>query len=414
MNNTFLHKIFNIGIDKNSSIKENKKTKLLNIFCFTWAIMIVVITLFDILFQREIIESLKIHGVSYILIVYIFYLQKHKLYTLARVIFLTSIIGVTFVFANYTTPFSLIENFYFIYPLIAIILIDKKWINISILILCFLLYFVPNFYFQHYPKDTILPVLILSVFGASYVILNYSENLNKKHEKEILASKKELEQAYLKLEESKKSEIAKVQLKALKTQMNPHFMFNAINSIQNLILTNQKEEAYTYLTKFSLFIRETINTSENSFIRFENELSILYKYLELEKLRFGEDFEYEVLNFVEDNRIEIPSAIIQPFIEEAIRYRLLHKTNGKKKLQIRFDIDNNLICTIIDNGVSTAASEEIIEKNKDENKNAMTEAIKKRLSLLKDHHKTDVKMNYYNTEGETTVVIQIPFINVDF
>lgn len=404
-----LHKIFNTGVFEENNVKENKKIKLLNIFCFTWGVMIIVITLFDILFQREILESLLIHGVSYVLIFIIFFLQKFRKYTLARVLFLTSIMGVTFVFANYVTPFSLIENFYFIYPLIALIFIEKKWINLSILGLCFILYFVPNLYFQHYPKETILPVLIFSVFAATYVILNYSENLNRKHEKELLKSKRNLEQAYLELEERKKSEVAALQLKALKTQMNPHFLFNSINAIQNLILTDQKTEAYTYLTKFSLFVRESIKASEDSYVEFKEEFSLLNKYLELEKLRFGKSFVYTFLGEQEIEKIKIPSAIIQPFIERAVRCGLLHKKEGEKRISVVFKQKELFECIISDNGIGIEASQKIMKQNKEDVNNKSTDLVEKRLLLLKDFYKTDIGITYKEVNEGTEVVIKIPY-----
>lgn len=407
-----INTILNTGVSEENNVKENKKVKLLNIFCFTWAVMIIVITLFDIIFQRELLESLIIHGVSYLLIMIIFYLQKREVYTLARVLFLSAIIGVTFVFANYVTPFSLIENFYFIYPLIALILIDKKWINLCILGLCFLLYFIPNLYYEHYPKETILPVLIFSVFASAYVILNYSENLNKKHEKELLKSKKSLEQAYLELEERKKSEVAALQLKALKTQMNPHFLFNSINAIQNLILTEKKKEAYKYLTKFSLFVRESIKVSEESYVDFDVELALLKKYLELEKLRFGEIFVYEFLGEKSIEKIKIPSAIIQPFIENAVRCGLLHKTEGGKRITVEFQQEELFICTITDNGIGTDALKEIHTLDEDDSNTKSTDLVKKRLVLLKEYYQTDIGIQYKDVKEGAKVVIKIPYTHI--
>ena len=150
--------------------------------------------------------------------------------------------------------------------------------------LCFILYFVPNLIYKHYPDNNNFTSISILCICAAYVILNYSDNLNKKHEKELLLSKEKLEQAYLELEERKRSELASLQLKALKSQMNPHFLFNTINSIQSLILAGNKEEAYKYLTKFSLLMRESIKTSEKSFVDFSVELSMLKKVLRVREV----------------------------------------------------------------------------------------------------------------------------------
>ncbi len=408
---SLFNKILNIGIIKANSVKENKKIKLLNIFGFTWSIMIIVITLFDFVFGRELKESLLLHGISYVLIFIIFTLQKTRYYTLARVFFLSSIIGVTFVFANYTSPLNLVENFYFVYPLIALILIDKKWINISILVLCFLLYFIPNLYFKHYPKDTILPVLVFSVGVAAFVILNYSENLNKKHEKELLKSNGKLSEAYIELEERKNNELASMQLKALKAQMNPHFMFNAINSIQSLILKDNKQEAYNYLTLFSSLLRDNLKVIELNTVSFYEELTMIKKYLQLEALRFSGDFNYQLNNYTTIEDIKIPTMVIQPFIENAIRYGLLHKEEGEKNITIDFYQKEVLVCVIKDNGIGIEMSKKIhLSNTLKESKGTSVKAIQNRLKLLKEYYKTDIGIVYEDVEEGTKVIIKMPYI----
>ncbi|QVY67208.1 sensor histidine kinase [Polaribacter sp. Q13] len=365
--------------------------------------MIPVITFFDILFNRELKDSLIMHGISYVIIGFIYLFQQKRYYIIARVLFISAIIGITYVFTNYTTPHSLIENFYFIYPLIALILIEEKWINISILILCFFLYFVPNLYFEHYPVETILPVLIFCVFSGAFVILNYSKVMNIK-------SEEKLEAAYKELEKRKKSEFAHLQLKYLRAQMNPHFMFNTMNSIQSLVLKGNKLEAYNYLNKFASLIRENLNMSEKSFVQFDEELSLLKKYLELEKLRFQEDFEFDIIGENEINNIKIPSMLIQPFIENAIKHGLLHKMTGIKKIKIEFSINNVLKCIITDNGVGIKASQKIKTENLTKEPSFSTKAVKDQLEILKDYYKTDIGFYYEEVLEGTKVVLKIPYI----
>lgn len=404
-----INKILHIGILSTNEVKENKKIKLLNIFCFTWSVMIIFITIFDVIFDREIKESLVMHGVSYIVIGGIFFFQKKHFFILSRTLFISGITGITFIFSNYITPSNLIENFYFIYPLIGLILIEKKWINLTILLLCFLLYFIPNLYLKHYSQEIILPVLIFSVFIATYIILDYSNTLNKKHEKELFLNKRKLKQAYLELEKQKKSELACLQLKALKAQMNPHFLFNTINSIQSLILTGNKENAYIYLTKLSLLMRESINTSENIFVDFDVELSMIKKYLELEKLRFRENFSYKIIGEVNIQKIKIPSAIIQPLIENAIRYGLLHKTNGIKKISIQFLQDDMLKCIITDNGIGIKASKNIQLLNNNTQSSFSTKSLQDRLDLLREYFKLDIDFKYESLDKGVRVTLNIPY-----
>lgn len=394
--------LLNIGVTSKKSNKY-KKIRLLNAFCMTWSVMIVIITIFDLIFNREIEESIILHAISYFIIGFIFYFQRKKKYTFARVLFITAIISITFIFANFITPQSLIENFYFVYPLIGILFIDKKVINILFLLLCFCLYFLPNIFLNIYPENMILPVLVFCVFLGVFVILNYSERLNKIQEKKLLKRKTELEEAYFKLEKQKENELTLLRLQTLKAQMNPHFMFNTMNSIQNLILKDNKNEAYDFFIKFSSLMRENLKTSDDSFVRLRTELSIIKSYLELEKLRFGSEFKFtiEELNFNKD--IEIPSMIIQPYIEEAIRCRLLHLKEGDKKITVRFYLEDKvLVCEIFDNGVSDLSKEKKEEISS-------RKILEKRLVLLKKYYKTDIGFEYIVIPLGTKVIVKIPY-----
>lgn len=394
--------LLNIGVTTRED-KENKKIRLLNAFCITWSTMIVIITIFDLLFEREVKESLILHGISYFFIIIIFYCQNRKKYIIARIVFLCSIIGVTFVFANYTTPLMLVENFYFVYPLIGVLFIDKKWINIIFLTLCFCLYFIPNLLQELYPENMVLPVLVFCVFLSTFVILNYSEQLNKKHEEKIIENNRELQKAYAQLEKRKEDELALLRLQTLKAQMNPHFMFNTMNSIQNLILKEDKKEAYKFFTKFSSLMRQNLITSTDSFVDLNTELLIVKNYLELEQLRFGPQFLFiiEELNF--NSSIKIPSMIIQPYVEEAIRYRLLHLTDREKKIIIKFKLKNKvLICEVVDNGVVNSY---------EENKEILSKKIlEQRLMLLKELCRKDIDVIIKKEDGYTKTTIKIPYI----
>ncbi|WP_348769016.1 sensor histidine kinase [Tenacibaculum sp. 190524A05c] len=294
------------------------------------------------------------------------------------------------------------ENFYFLCPLIALIFIEKKWIVVSFMIICWALYFVPSKLYNIYPEHPMNPALIFAVFLGSFVILNYSQVLNRKNEAK-------LEEAYLELEEKRKNEFAHLQLKSLKAQMNPHFMFNAMNSIQNLVLKGDKHEAYNYLTKFSSLIRDNLNMSEKSFVSFEDEILLLKKYLELEKLRFRENFQYEMIGIDFIDSIKVPSMIIQPFVENAIKHGLLHKKTGIKKVTLKFTLHEVLECAIIDNGIGMIASKEINELNEVKNNSLSTKLIEERLTLLKDYYKTNIGFNYIDIPEGTKVIIKIPY-----
>jgi len=135
--------------------------------------------------------------------------------------------------------------------------------------------------------------------------------------------------------------------------MNPHFIFNALNSIQECIITQKTEAAYTYLSSFSKLVRLILENSEKQFITLADEIETLRLYLSVEKLRFDDTFEYhiDVWPDMDTSFIRIPSMIIQPFVENALWHGLIHK-KGLKLLNITFKQENrNLVCTVEDNGI---------------------------------------------------------------
>lgn len=158
-----------------------------------------------------------------------------------------------------------------------------------------------------------------------------------------------------------KTQIRETELeqRALRSQMNPHFMFNSLNSIQSLIATDNNAEASIYLAKFSRLMRRILQNSRQAYIPLRQEIEFLENYIELEQRRFKEAFEYELDEVaIEDAHfVMIPPLVIQPFIENAIIHGLLRKSE-KGTLRIQFeDYNNNMIkCTIKDDGIGRDAA----------------------------------------------------------
>jgi hypothetical protein len=216
--------------------------------------------------------------------------------------------------------------------------------------------------------------------------------------------------------------IAESKFLNLRLQMNPHFLFNSLSSIQVLIVSQKTTEAYKYLTLFSNFLRSLLNYAEKNFMPLDEELKVLKMYIELESLRFDKTFSFEINvdETLSNDEILVPSLMVQPFVENAIWHGLLHK-EGDKRLAIQFinHEDEYLTCSIEDNGIGRVKSE-VIQKNKIKSivhHSKGIAIIKERLSLLqqktgKPAH-LEVK-DLYNQEGESTgtkVIITIPYYN---
>jgi ligand-binding sensor domain-containing protein len=190
----------------------------------------------------------------------------------------------------------------------------------------------------------------------------------------------------LELEKSNiEKELRTSQLSALKVQMNPHFIFNALNSIQEYILTNEKKLANSYLGKFSDLMRLYLDMSNKQSISLDEEIKALKLYLELEAMRFEDNFIYELS--VDENlsadEVMIPPMIIQPFVENAIKHGLLHKRTDRK-LNVVFNKGpkDSLICVVTDNGIGRKQSEELNAKRRKQHTSFATGATKKRLEIL--------------------------------
>lgn len=169
-------------------------------------------------------------------------------------------------------------------------------------------------------------------------------------------------------------------LTAIQSQMNPHFIFNALNSIQDLVLKGDIDNSYTFITKFSNLVRRTLNYSDKDFVDFEQEIKLLELYLSLEKLRFKKELDYSIT--IDNNAdIMIPPLLVQPFIENALVHGLLHK-EGSKKLSIHFKMEESLICIIEDNGVGREKAKAIKTRQRSEHESFSGKAIQKRFEIL--------------------------------
>ncbi len=203
--------------------------------------------------------------------------------------------------------------------------------------------------------------------------------------------------------------------KALRAQINPHFIFNSLNSIQNLILSNKKESAVKYLNKFSLLMRNLLESSIETSVILSEEINLLKKYLELESLRFDNTFRYaiEIEDKLNTDAEEIPMLIVQPFIENAILHGLLNKNGDDKNLNIRFKKkQETIICEVEDNGVGRNHSLHINSILKKTTTSRGVEITKKRLRLLDQSEKENVefidKTDHNGHPLGTKVIIRIP------
>lgn len=252
----------------------------------------------------------------------------------------------------------------------------------------------------------IISVAIL-VSGFGYAYFRWQIN-SLKNKNRLLTEKIELEK-----------NLSDSTLKAIKSQMNPHFFYNALNTIQAYIFTDDKQNASDYLAKFSKLTRMILEMSEKEKVLLKDEIKAITLYLELEKMRFETAFNFSIFidNNVDADFISIPSMIIQPYLENAIKHGLLHK-KGEKIVSIAFvKIAHTLEITIEDNGIGRKKSEELNKSRPDKHASFSTNANQKRLEILNNGKSDKLAVeiidknnnNDPNVSG-TIVIIRIPLI----
>ena len=196
--------------------------------------------------------------------------------------------------------------------------------------------------------------------------------------------------------------------------MNPHFIYNSLNSIQSFISSEKSYEAEKYLAQFARLMRGILENSRNNLITLDKEIETLELYLKIEQLRFENRFTYKISidENIETDFIAIPPMLIQPFIENSI----IHGFNGigNGKIDISFtENDDSLMCEVDDNGIGRNASENLNKKHK----SLAGEITKERLDVLsKEYHKEAFFKIIDKTEESTNkalgtkIIIQIPII----
>ncbi len=202
-------------------------------------------------------------------------------------------------------------------------------------------------------------------------------------------------------------------LKSLRTQMNPHFIFNALNSVNNFIAKSDERSANRFLSEFSVLMRSVLENSEEDFIALSKELELLELYVKLEHSRFADKFDYEI-NIDEKIDVEafnIPPMLLQPYIENAIWHGLRYKDEkGFLKIGAQEVSNEVLEITIADNGIGRKKSAILKTDNQKKQKSKGMGNIKKRIQILNDMYKDKVDVsiaNLYEDETGTKVTLRL-------
>ncbi|WP_294330581.1 histidine kinase [uncultured Chryseobacterium sp.] len=203
----------------------------------------------------------------------------------------------------------------------------------------------------------------------------------------------------------------RIALQSLRREMNPHFIFNSLNSVNHFIATNNELEANQYLTRFSKLMRGVMENSTEDFIPFQQELDLLQNYLVLEKTRFADKFDYEIE--VDENlntqSLKVPGMLVQPFLENAIWHGLRYRTT-KGFLTLHFEKeDQNLKITIQDNGIGIEESKKQKTEHQKARKGRGMKNTLERIALLNDLYHQDIQCKITDKKNAQGVAVEITY-----
>ena len=244
-------------------------------------------------------------------------------------------------------------------------------------------------------------IIALGIFLIALFIYIRNRTINRKHrmETQILTIENELVQS---------------QKFALRSQMNPHFIFNALNSIQNFVLKNDVDSANYYLSNFSIMMRRVLEYSQNNFITLHEELELIKLYLKMEKLRFSNKFDTEIIvdPEIDVHLIRIPPMLLQPYLENSILHGLqLIKHRGLLSLKIKYRGDV-MALIVEDNGIGRARARQI--RQKQYHKSRGLKNIEKRIQLYNKLNPNPIQVRIEDLADEkgnpsgTRVSLEIP------
>lgn len=238
-------------------------------------------------------------------------------------------------------------------------------------------------------------VVIILFIASIFFLQKNSRQKQRKAVEKVLTEKK----------------LSELEMQALKAQINPHFVFNCLNSIKGFIYDKDYAQADRYLDKFSDLMRRTIDNSDASIISLKDEIEYLDNYLQLEKLRFDEKFSYEIRadEQIDTTKVYVPAMLLQPYVENAIRHGMRFLENRKGKILITAKTENNfLVCEINDDGIGREKAAELKSRMHIEYQSKGMSISKRRAELYDIRQEVVDKKDPDGNPLGTTIIVKIP------
>jgi len=244
----------------------------------------------------------------------------------------------------------------------------------------------------------------------------FIEKITKKENSKLMANMDAKYETAKKEQEAQQLKLDKVtfQQKALRAQMNPHFIFNSLNSIQKFISAKEHKSASIFLASFSKLMRQILENSDEEFNALDDVITFLEEYLRLEQMRFEHNFTFQITvdDEVEEDIMKIPSMIIQPYVENAILHGINAMNDGRINVDFAMFNDDTILCVITDNGKGLEQSKKLVKKKN--HKSMGTRITKDRIKALAAKYNKKVKVEsidlYESGKKGTQVKIYLPIL----
>jgi sensor histidine kinase YesM len=396
-NKSLYKKLLYLGTFEGLDDLEDRKVRILNLLSIAIiAFSVLYLPLNSIQGYLDLYSGLSL-GLSIIGPLTAIILQAKYHYFLARVFFILTGVGIVFIQTNITFPGFYGEYNYLFAPLATIFFFEKKWIQWLTLVLSIVLFYLPNYYFNHYPEQYYGYTGSALFFFLVFQIVLYFKKINMANEKALA--------------EQKLIAVQLTEQKLLRSQISPHFTFNTLELIRAQLEQHNTEKSSDQLLKFARLTRTILEHTRADYISLAEDLNLIRKYIDLVNATRENPVELQLNTerIKNPDQIKIPPLFIQPFIENSIEHGIRNKPGT---IQIAFLAeDQRLTVEISDNGVG-------IQQGKlNEYKSLSTAITKERLELLEKQansrfsHSIENKIDQGNRIIGAKVILRIPFLD---
>jgi hypothetical protein len=379
--------LLQIGLNPHLTSYEVRKVQVLNLVCFIGILTSLVFLVMDLVMFPGDWGKIITLFLGMLALGACVLLQAKERYFWARLLIILMACVVFYIHSNYVFIGFYGEYNYLVVPVMALFFFESKWIQLLFLGLSIALFYIPNYFLSIYPEPYFGYSNVAMLFVAVFFMVRYFKRLNQRSEK-ALAEQKELA-------------VRLMEQKLLQSQLNPHFIFNALEVIQRDVLQSKPQEAAINLAKFCKLMRQTLEHTRQDFISLEDEIDALQNYVATYQLTLKNKVDFSIDLDFEQEGISVPPMFIQPFIENALVHGLKDKVGSSINL-IFSKHEDYLQVQVNDNGSGLSSNAKT-----DGPQSLATLITQERFKILNESHNTTFDFSRENIVSENGAVLGV-------